>query len=93
MDKNYCIACKTNVNFESYPKSVEHYRSAKHLKSITNIEYTPTLEEENILKLTKEEALEIMRPKKTPDVYIPMQLYANETFRVYSEITGKIIGK
>lgn len=81
MDKNYCIACKTNVNFESYPKSVEHYRSAKHLKSITNIEYTPTLEEENILKLTKEEALEIM------------QLYANETFRVYSEITGKIIGK
>lgn len=96
MDKNYCIPCKINVNFASYAKSVEHFRSAKHLKSVTNAEYTPTLEEENILKLSKDEALEIMRPKKTPDVFIPMQLYANvdgKTFKVYSEITGNIIGK
>jgi hypothetical protein len=98
MDKQYCCACNTAVNFDSYAKSVEHYRSAKHRNSVSKITYEPSVEEQKILALTAEEALMIMRPTHVSTEYTPMQLYAQangQTYRIYADngVVGKVVGK
>lgn len=94
----HCTVCNTAVNFASRPVAVAHYRSKKHRANVYNAggAYVMSQDERDIGLLTHEEALAITQPRNDP-ITIPMQLVATgpdgKTYRVYSDVVGKVVGK